>query len=622
MDASPLGTVLASPATRRSSLPGSAAGPATPTPASSPAAPAQAFLERVHARHRDLDGRRGRELHPGARARGPGLVRDRAGDRRRHRLPGRRQRGCRSRSSRSRSRFTYGLVLDDLGRAAVRRRIGVEPTGDAFNAITLAPGSGVPLNPMVNAGAIAAASLVAPADGVPALDRIARRCSARLAGRPLAIDPVVFESERETGHRNRAIAHLLRASGTLADDPDVALERYFAPVLGRGRCPRARDDGRDARQWRRQPADRRAGAFRADRPVGPERHGHLRHVRLVGRLDLHGRPPGQERRVGRDHGGACPASSGSRSTRRRWMRAGTASAASRPAATSPATSTCTWSGGAGPARRRSGRGTPSRASHPSGRRADAERAQLDIAGWQAEVLDLQGDLTFLAVETAIRGLEDPGRRTALGRARPRPGRARRARGDHDPRRSRGGAAGRGSRPVRLRAARRTRRRSTRSTPGSRRPGDPRSIGSPTPTTPASGARTGSSMPRHRPVRPTPTTTDARPAHRPAPRASCSTACDRATPPPSAAAWNGAATPRARSIVRHGDPAHELFLLTSGRLSVTVERVGGGGPRRLTTQSAGTIFGELAFVARTTRTADVHADTRWSARSCARTRSTS
>jgi glutaminase len=61
------------------------------------------------------------------------------------------------------------------------------------------------------------------------------------------------------------------------------------------------------------------------------------------------------------------------------------------------------------------------------------------------------------------------------------------------------------------------------------------------------------------------------------------------------------------LVRRGEPASELFLVTRGSLSV----VGGknGGPRyRLTTLSAGMTFGELAFVARGTRAADVCADT--------------
>ena len=122
--------------------------------------------------------------------------------------------------------LTYGLALEDLGEAAVRSRIGVEPTGDAFNSITLAPGSGAPLNPMVNSGAIAAASLIRDVDSRPAGARIVEHMSA-FAGRSLAIDAAVLESERSTGHRNRAIAHLLMASGALDAQPHEALDRYF-----------------------------------------------------------------------------------------------------------------------------------------------------------------------------------------------------------------------------------------------------------------------------------------------------------------------------------------------------------------------------------------------------------
>src|SRR6476646_8824315 len=123
MDASPLGTVLASPATRRSSLPGSAAGPATAAPpaqatASSPVAPAQAFLERVHARHRDLfDGDVASYIPALALADpawyGIALVTSdgtdyQAGD---SRLPF---------TNQSLSKpFTYGLVLDDRGEPTV-----------------------------------------------------------------------------------------------------------------------------------------------------------------------------------------------------------------------------------------------------------------------------------------------------------------------------------------------------------------------------------------------------------------------------------------------------------------------------------------------------------------------
>jgi len=51
--------------------------------------------------------------------------------------------------------FMYGYALQHYGREAVLQHVGVEPTGEAFNSIRLAPETGRPLNPMVNAGAIA-----------------------------------------------------------------------------------------------------------------------------------------------------------------------------------------------------------------------------------------------------------------------------------------------------------------------------------------------------------------------------------------------------------------------------------------------------------------------------------
>ena len=56
--------------------------------------------------------------------------------------------------------FVYGLALEDHGRAHVLTRVGMEPTGDAFNSISLDPETGRPRNPMINAGAIATAGLV------------------------------------------------------------------------------------------------------------------------------------------------------------------------------------------------------------------------------------------------------------------------------------------------------------------------------------------------------------------------------------------------------------------------------------------------------------------------------
>lgn len=122
--------------------------------------------------------------------------------------------------------FIYALAVADLGVEAVLRSVGVEPTGDPFNMISLDETTNRPYNPMVNAGAIVTTSLMAGATREEQFARVLNGLSA-FAGRPLDVDEAVFESERTTGDRNRAIAYLARTAGLLAPDVDGLLDIYF-----------------------------------------------------------------------------------------------------------------------------------------------------------------------------------------------------------------------------------------------------------------------------------------------------------------------------------------------------------------------------------------------------------
>ncbi|OUE19670.1 Glutaminase 1 [Clavibacter michiganensis] len=128
--------------------------------------------------------------------------------------------------------FLFALALADTDGAALDA-VGIEPTGEAFDAIKLESGTGRPPNPIVNAGAILTASLVRGSTLEERTERILQGLSA-FAGQELEVDEEVAECEQLLGDRNHALAHLMRSEGTLhvsADDAVAAYARACAVLV-------------------------------------------------------------------------------------------------------------------------------------------------------------------------------------------------------------------------------------------------------------------------------------------------------------------------------------------------------------------------------------------------------
>ena len=120
-------------------------------------------------------------------------------------------------------------ALLDSGADDVRTLVGVEATGKPFDAFNYSDQAltGAHINPMINTGAIALCTLIR---GDTYQDKFARLLdlTRRLTGNPkLEVNHAVYMSEKLTGHKNRALAYMLKAYGMISDPVENILDCYF-----------------------------------------------------------------------------------------------------------------------------------------------------------------------------------------------------------------------------------------------------------------------------------------------------------------------------------------------------------------------------------------------------------
>jgi glutaminase len=121
--------------------------------------------------------------------------------------------------------FTFVIALKLMGEG-LWQRVGREPSGAAFNSIVqLETENGIPRNPFINAGALVITDILT--SRYAHLDYALLGALRRLADEPnLHWNPRVAKSERDTAHRNMAMAYFMKSHGNFLNEPELVLDNY------------------------------------------------------------------------------------------------------------------------------------------------------------------------------------------------------------------------------------------------------------------------------------------------------------------------------------------------------------------------------------------------------------
>ncbi|WP_129756428.1 glutaminase A [Flavobacterium dauae] len=117
------------------------------------------------------------------------------------------------------------VAVQENGEETVFKNMGYFGSDKPFNHFGSLEISGKPLNPMMNAGAILTTSMI-KGDGEIAFQKVLKTVRFITKNESINYNTAVYQSEKETGHRNRGMFYIMKNSGLITGTEDQ-LDNYF-----------------------------------------------------------------------------------------------------------------------------------------------------------------------------------------------------------------------------------------------------------------------------------------------------------------------------------------------------------------------------------------------------------